>query len=112
MPSERKMVSNSVLLESEDLLEDNVGKCGEKDERSEESEAADALTRLTSYHKEEEDDEEDDEFDDFEIPLRFTRSGRKRATPFPVKVSMRWTVRNISNCLIETTGLPTIHILT
>lgn len=32
--------------------------------------------------------EADDESDDFRIPQKFTKSGRKRAIPFPLKVSL------------------------
>lgn len=56
--------------------------------------AASALTSLmpaadTSQGVKEESDDDDGEF---EIPLRFTKSGRKRATPFPMKV------RSIHSC--------------
>jgi len=33
---------------------------------------------------------EDDPDCDFQIPLRFTKSGRRRATPFPMKVREHW----------------------
>lgn len=44
--------------------------------------AASALTALSIQQKKEEDTEESA----FEIPERFTKSGRKKAVPFPVKV--------------------------
>jgi hypothetical protein len=44
--------------------------------------AASALTALSIQPKKEEDTEESA----FEIPERFTKSGRKKAVPFPVKV--------------------------
>jgi hypothetical protein len=50
-------------------------------EQPEEEVAASALTTLGEMGK------DDDEFDeDFEIPQRFTKSGRKRAVPFPMKL--------------------------
>ncbi len=47
---------------------------------------ATALTNLTKTPKTD-DSQVDDKSEDFEIPLRFTKSGRKRAIPFPLKVS-------------------------
>ena len=45
-----------------------------------------AATALTALYISSKNDEEDG-VDAFEIPQRFTKSGRKRATPFPLKVS-------------------------
>lgn len=44
--------------------------------------AATALTALSISSKADDDDAEES----FEIPQRFTKSGRKRAVPFPLKV--------------------------
>jgi hypothetical protein len=101
--------SNTVVSDSEDILTKplamkDIVKAEEKDvkEQDDESKAAVALTSLvdtslpieasTSGNDEERmDDEEEEEEEcderDFEIPQRFTRSGRRRATPFPLKVS-------------------------
>lgn len=46
--------------------------------------AASALTSLVNKPHPSGGDGEDEE--DFEIPQRFTKSGRKKATPFPMKV--------------------------
>ena len=59
-------------------------------EGSEET-AASVLTSLgaAAPRLDEEGDEDDEEEQgDFEIPQRFTKSGRKRAIPFPLKVSL------------------------
>ena len=49
--------------------------------------AASTLARLKpDPDNSQEDEEEDDDDGEFKIPLRFTKSGRKRATPFPMKV--------------------------
>ena len=74
-------------------------KTDKKDEESEQ-EAAAALTSLVGgspTHEDKEEDEDEDEEDkqeeaseeekEFKIPQRFTKSGRKRAVPFPLKVS-------------------------
>lgn len=37
--------------------------------------------------------EAEDNEDDFDIPQRFTKSGRKRAVPFPLKVSIYTILR-------------------
>lgn len=101
--------------ESEDLFasdcEDESLKDGERENEEEENDdddgsklsAAAALTSLVqaaslkttferatslATHEEDDEDEEDAEDEkDFEIPQRFTKSGRKRAVPFPIKVS-------------------------
>lgn len=68
----------------------------EKKDKGSEQEAAAALTSLVGgspTHEDEDEDEEehqeegDGEAKDFKIPQRFTKSGRKRAVPFPLKVS-------------------------
>lgn len=93
----------SIEQEPEDLL---VGEKVEEQENVEGAEtggqskdgeltAAAALTSLVGKTDTAEDDENDEEEaeageeedKEFEIPQRFTRSGRKRATPFPLKVS-------------------------
>ena len=47
-----------------------------------------AASALTSLVKPPLDQQEDDSPEDFDIPQRFTKSGRKKATPFPVKVGL------------------------
>jgi hypothetical protein len=54
--------------------------------KEQEDTAASALSTMAAAAEKIEQDEEDDA--DFEIPLRFTKSGRKRAIPFPLKVSI------------------------
>lgn len=73
MSSEHKEVDEKPLVRDEEATEA----------------AATALTALSisSKHEEEEDDES------FEIPQRFTKSGRKRAVPFPLKVSTGFPLR-------------------
>lgn len=44
------------------------------------------------------DEQQDQEDEDFTIPQRFTKSGRKRAVPFTIKVS--------SSCLKPSCGVP------
>lgn len=58
------------------------------DEKSnhEENEAAQVLTNLGISSAPE--DKVDEEEDDFEIPQRYTKSGRKRAVSFPLKVCL------------------------
>ena len=115
-----KMESNLVNEESEDLLSQtieekqndnkeektNEGKDEEKEEEGKEISAANALTSLNDGNEnatdeeakdiDEDDGEEDDDDDspaddtDFKIPLKLTKSGRRRATPFPLKVC-KWT---------------------
>jgi hypothetical protein len=71
--------------------DDAVAREEEAEIRNEASEkvAANALTALGSSARKEEEDDDDDEMD-FEIPQRFTKSGRKRAVPFSLKVSSVW----------------------
>ncbi|EEC43424.1 predicted protein [Phaeodactylum tricornutum CCAP 1055/1] len=113
--------SNTVVSDSEDILtkplamEDEV-KAEEKDvkEQDDESKAAVALTSLvdtslpieasTSGNDEERmDDEEEEEEEcderDFEIPQRFTRSGRRRATPFPLKLMKVLSTKEFSEII-------------
>jgi len=68
------MDNNALVEMSEERHDDNADAV--------EAEAASALTVLSGPPK------EDEEIDDceFEIPERFTKSGRKKAVPFPVKV--------------------------
>jgi hypothetical protein len=93
-----------------DTMEDEEVKTEVKTEvkksEGQELTAAAALTSLNAGGSDEDvkkegeaDDEEEDEEDeeeegatsdnkDFKIPLRLTKSGRRRATPFPLKVSL------------------------
>lgn len=48
--------------------------------------AASALTSLKPDSTTGQELKEQEEDSDFQIPLRFTKSGRQRATPFPMKV--------------------------
>lgn len=49
-------------------------------------EAASALTALHSLSEANPNEEEVNNKEDFLIPQRFTKSGRKKAVPFPLKV--------------------------
>jgi hypothetical protein len=71
----------------------------------EEEAVASALTTLVDVAsgKVEEEDEEEDE--DFEIPQRFTKSGRKRAVPFPLKVRLHVRVFRMCDFEILAAGL-------
>jgi hypothetical protein len=77
---------------SNDELDNIMPRKEETEIESQESEeaAATALTSLgASAPKPDEDDDEDEDEDGkaFSIPQRFTKSGRKRAVPFALKVS-------------------------
>jgi hypothetical protein len=54
--------------------------------RESEEAAAKALTSLVSATNKLDNEEDLDGIGDFAIPQRFTKSGRKRAVPFPMKV--------------------------
>ena len=72
-------------------------------------------------------EEAEDNEDDFDIPQRFTKSGRKRAVPFPLKVSIiftffrleRWQQRRATafwsysppaSCRCFPTGIPAVAL--
>lgn len=57
-------------------------------EKEGEMDAAAALTSLVGAEDPADEEAEEGEDEDFVIPQRFTRSGRRRATPFPVKVRL------------------------
>jgi hypothetical protein len=104
--------TSKVEAEPEDILvkdtmEDEEVKTEKKKSEGQELTAAAALTSLNAGGSDEDvkkegeaDDEEEDEEEeeeeegatsdnkDFKIPLRLTKSGRRRATPFPLKVSL------------------------
>jgi hypothetical protein len=80
-------------------LSSSSGDEDEDDHRCRDHEAPTVTTTIENgtaekVHQEEEDDDDDDDDDDDEqdgtlhIPQRYTKSGRKRSTPFPVRV--RW----------------------
>jgi hypothetical protein len=64
--------------EPEDLFASEEQEEAEEDQESEKT-AVEALTSMTK-----------EEAADFNIPQRFTKSGRKRAVPFPIKVRKKW----------------------
>jgi hypothetical protein len=61
---------------------------GDIGHRESEEAAATALTSLVSAAKRTNEDDDSEEHGEFEIPQRFTKSGRKRAVPFPMKVRL------------------------
>jgi hypothetical protein len=66
---------------SEASKEQEIKQTTEKDEEA-------ALSGLESLGAAAEAVEEAEYNEDFDIPQRFTKSGRKRAVPFPLKVSI------------------------
>jgi hypothetical protein len=89
LPKEQKDVYMSSVEPSEDVAEDSM-----KD--GSEMTAAAALTSLVSspsppLDETERDQEEEAKEKEFTIPQRLTKSGRKRAVPFTLKVRTSWS---------------------
>jgi hypothetical protein len=90
-PLANNLPSLEATMSCNKVEDDAAAREAEAEMRNEDSEeaAASALTALGSSARKEEEDDDDDEMD-FEIPQRFTKSGRKRAVPFSLKVSSVW----------------------
>lgn len=94
-PEELSTLKDNV--ETKDASEEVIASEVKEDEKKSEGQELTAAAALTSLNNnndsdasEDEEEEEDAPADDvnFKIPLRLTKSGRRRATPFPLKVSL------------------------
>lgn len=92
VPTATNMSSNN------DCMSRLKGDAMDAEQSNEASEAATVLTKLGSSLPPEIEVKIDEDDDDFEIPQRFTKSGRKRAVSFPLKVCLDWLC---CDCLVR-----------